>query len=173
VIEAYFKDGSNFGVNIEYIRETHPLGTIGALSIMDPIHTSPFIVTNGDLVTKIRFSDLLDFHINNSSAASMAIVSHELQNPYGVVKTSGLEIIGFEEKPIVRSFVNAGVYAFSPSALSVLNFNEHCDTPTLFERIRKLGLPTLAFPIHEDWKDIGLPDDLSEIILQTNGERPE
>jgi dTDP-glucose pyrophosphorylase len=173
VIESYFKDGSNFGVSIEYIREDNPLGTIGALSIIDSTPTLPFIVTNSDLVTKIKFSDLLDFHVSNSATASMAIVPHELQNPYGVVKTSGLDVIGFEEKPIVKSFVNAGVYAFSPGALSELNYGEHCDAPTLFDRIRIAGLRTLAFPVHEDWKDIGLPNELSEAILQTNKEFPK
>ena len=172
-IESYFQDGSNFGVSIEYIRETNPLGTIGALSILDSSPTLPFIVTNSDLVTKIKFSDLLDFHVNNLATASMAIVPHELQNPYGVVKTSGMEIIGFEEKPIIKSFVNAGVYALSPRALSELSHNEPCDAPTLFDRIRISGFKTLAFPIHEDWKDIGLPNELSEAILRNSNESPK
>ena len=72
----------------------------------------------------------------------------------------GVEIVGFEEKPISRSHINAGVYVLEPSALKVLEVDESCDMPNLFERLRVQFKRTVAFPMHEPWLDVGRPDDL-------------
>jgi dTDP-glucose pyrophosphorylase len=162
MIEEHFKDGSDFDVNIEYLRETKPLGTAGALSMLYPDPEAPFVVTNGDVVTDIRYGDLLDFHVRHDASATMAVLTHEWQHPYGVVQTSGVDIVGFEEKPIARTHINAGVYALSPSALSELSEGEHCDMPTLFERLQARSLRTVAYPMHEPWLDVGRPDDLEK-----------
>jgi dTDP-glucose pyrophosphorylase/CBS domain-containing protein len=168
VIEEYLGEGEKFGVNITYIRETSPLGTIGALSLLTPKPTMPLLLTNGDLVTHIKYLELLDFHNSNKACASMAITQYEWQHPFGVVRTEGVEILGFEEKPIVKNYINAGVYVLNPEALTQLDHNKYCDAPELFEKLRSLGYKTLAFPIHEDWRDIGLPNDLKEASLTLN-----
>ena len=90
----------------------------------------------------------------------MAVSVHEWQHPFGVVQTRGLEIIGFEEKPIARTHINAGIYALDPSVLNFLTAGDHCDMPTLFERLRADAHRTVAYPIHEPWLDVGRPDDL-------------
>jgi NDP-sugar pyrophosphorylase family protein len=90
----------------------------------------------------------------------MAVRVHEWQHPFGVVQTKGVEIVGFEEKPVARSHINAGVYALDPDALSVLNADSHCDMPTLFERLQAKAKRTVAYPMHEPWLDVGRPDDL-------------
>ena len=76
------------------------------------------------------------------------------------MQTQGVEIVGFEEKPIARSHINAGVYVLDPIALSFLTKNEHCDMPTLFERLQINKNFTVAYPMHEPWLDVGRPDDL-------------
>jgi len=159
-IREYFGDGSQFGLRIEYINEDSPLGTAGSLSLLDVIPTEPFIVTNGDIIADVGYLNLLDFHCRQRADATMAVSLHEWQNPYGVVQTKGLEIISFEEKPIVRNHINAGVYALSPIALKQLSPNQPCDMPTLFERMKKNSLCTLAYPMHEPWLDVGRPEDL-------------
>jgi CBS domain-containing protein len=106
VIEDYFSDGQKLGVNIKYLKEDIPLGTAGALSFLRGIEDD-IIVTNGDIVSDIKYSDLLDFHLRNRSFATMAVRIHEWQNPYGVVKLKGLNIIAFEEKPIHTEYINA------------------------------------------------------------------
>ena len=160
MIEDYFGNGEKFGVNIEYLRETSPLGTAGALSLLDPRPKSAFIVTNGDVVTDIRYGELLDFHYQNGATATMAVRTHEWQNPFGVVQTQGVEISRYEEKPISRSYINAGVYVLEPSSLGLLKKSEWYDMPTLFESIRSNGERVVAFPIHETWLDVGSPEDL-------------
>ncbi len=160
MIEAYFGNGEGLGVQIDYLREESPLGTAGALSLLEPLPDAPFIVTNGDVITDIRYGELIDFHIRYVAAATMAVRVHEWQHPFGVVQTQGVEIVGFEEKPIVRSHINAGVYALDPGALDVLTVGERCDMPTLFERLQSKKQYTVAYPMHEPWLDVGRPDDL-------------
>lgn len=161
MIEEYFGDGERLGVQIDYLREQDPLGTAGALGLLNPCPDAPFVVTNGDVITDIRYGELLDFHIRHDAAATMAVRLHEWQHPFGVVQTQGLEIIGFEEKPVARSHINAGVYALAPEALNVLSANAHCDMPTLFERLQAQTKRTVAYPMHEPWLDVGRPDDLA------------
>ena len=160
MIEDHFGDGARLGVNIEYLREEAPLGTAGALSLLASRPVEAFVVTNGDVVTDIRYGDLLDFHTRHSASATMAVRSHEWQHPFGVVQTRGVDIVGFEEKPIARSHINAGVYVLSPHALDELERDAICDMPTLFERLQARELKTVAYPMHEPWLDVGRPDDL-------------
>ena len=162
LVDEYFGDGSRFGVRIEYLRENSPLGTAGALSLLNPRHNEPFVVTNGDVVTDIRYGELLDFHIRHDASATMAVRTHEWQHPYGVVQTRGIDISGFEEKPIARSYINAGVYVLSAPVLEELEPNMPCDMPTLFEKLQSRSLRTVAYPMHESWLDVGCPDDLEK-----------
>lgn len=163
LIIDHFGDGSNLDISIQYIHESEPLGTAGALSLIEPLPSQPFIVTNGDIITDINFANLLHFHESNQSEATMAIKKYELQNPYGVVNTKGLEIISFEEKPIQISYVNAGIYALNPSSLKYLLVNEHCDMPDFFKKLSHEKHLITAYPIHEPWADVGRPIDLSEV----------
>ena len=160
VIEGYFKDGSSLGVKIQYLKEDTPLGTAGAISLINFPIQDPFVVTNGDVLTDIDYGDIIDFHFKNDAFATMAVRQHELQNPFGVVKTKGLEIVDIEEKPINISYINAGVYVFQPSVFKFLQKNQHCDMPDLFKTINKNNHKSLAYPIHKQWMDIGKPIDL-------------
>lgn len=160
MIEEYFGDGSRWEVKIDYLREQSPLGTAGAIGLLRPRPTMPFVVTNGDVLTDIRYSELLDFHLRHDAIATMAVRVHEWQHPFGVVQTRGVDIVGFEEKPIARTHINAGVYALSPDALDMLNDGEHCDMPKLFERAQTATRRTVAYPMHELWMDVGKPEDL-------------
>lgn len=161
MIEDYFGNGERFDVKIDYLREQSPLGTAGALGLLNPRPDIPFVVTNGDVITDIRYGELLDFHIRHDAAATMAVRVHEWQHTFGVVQTQGVEIVGFEEKPVARSHINAGVYALDPEALSLLSADAHCDMPTLFERLQAKAKRTVAYPMHEHWLDVGRPDDLN------------
>ena len=159
MIEEYFGNGDAFGVKIEYIREESPLGTAGALSLLDPLPNSAFVVTNGDVLTDIHYGELLDFHIQHNATATMAVRVHEWQNPFGVVQTQGVEITGYEEKPLSRTYINAGVYVLQPSVIGILTKSVPYDMPSLFGLIQENEMRTIAYPIHEPWVDIGRPND--------------
>lgn len=161
IIEEYFKNGEHLDVQIEYLRESTPLGTAGALGLLSSRPDLPFIVINGDVLSDIKYGDLLDFHERQCALGTMAVRVHEWQHPFGVVQTEGVKIVGFEEKPIVRTHINAGIYVLSPDALSVLEKNNPCDMPELFQRLQIDGGRTAAYPIHEPWLDVGRPEDLN------------
>lgn len=160
MIEDHFGDGSKFGVSVEYLREESPLGTAGSLSLLHGRPELPFIVTNGDVLTDIHYNELLDFHVRHHAAATMAVRQHEIQNQFGVVRTKGVEIEGFEEKPVYRSHINAGIYVLNPDVMSHLEYKRHCDMPALFERIKESAGRTIVYPMHEPWLDVGRPEDL-------------
>jgi dTDP-glucose pyrophosphorylase len=167
MIEDYFGIGEKFGVNISYIKEKSPLGTAGALGLLTPKPNSPFVVTNGDVITDISYGEMLDFHNRNEAEATMAVRLHEWQHPFGVVQTNGIEISGFEEKPISRSHINAGIYILSPNSLDMLGNSEPCDMPNLFERLQLINKRTLAYPMHEPWLDVGRPEDLKRAEINS------
>jgi len=160
VIEDYFGNGERFGIKIEYLREKIPLGTAGALTLLNPLPTSAFIVTNGDVLTDIRYGEVLDFHDINKGRATMAIKLQEWQNPYGVVKTEGLKIIGYEEKPVFQNYINAGVYVLEPSVIKLLRKNSKYDMPEVFTILQEMNEPVIAYPSHEQWTDLGRLEDL-------------
>ena len=162
VIESYFRDGAWLGVNIDYLREKSPLGTAGALSLLNPIPDEPFIVTNGDVITDVRYGELIDFHNRHEALATMAVRRYEWKNPFGEVHMQGVEIIGFEEKPITQSYINAGVYVLSPDVVAELPVDKAYDMPMLFELLHSKAKRIIAYPLHEAWLDVGRPDDLLE-----------
>ena len=159
-IESYFGDGSRWDVRIDYIREESPLGTAGAVALLHPRPDASFLVCNGDVLTDVRYSEMLEFHSHHRAMATMAVRLHEWRHPFGVVRTKGVDLIGFEEKPIARNHVNAGIYVLEPSAIDVVRAGEVCDMPTVFNRLRERHARIIVYPVHEPWLDIGHPDAL-------------
>lgn len=160
MIGDYFGDGSRWNVRIDYLHEEQPLGTAGALGLLASRPEHPLLVTNGDVLTDVRYGEILDFHERHTAVATMAVRSHEWQHPFGVVHTEGVDIVGFEEKPVIRSHVNAGIYVIEPRALDALDHGEYCDMPTLFARLQNTAERTIVYPMHEPWLDVGRPADL-------------
>jgi len=167
MIEEYFGDGSAFDVRIDYVREPSPLGTGGALTLIDPVPDRPFVVTNGDVLSDVRYGEMLAFHERHKAVATMGVRLHQWQHPFGVVRTAGLDIVEVEEKPVHRTNVNAGIYVFSPAAIGAMEKGKYCDMPSLFQRLQERGERAIAFPMHEQWLDVGRHDDL-EIARQNH-----
>jgi len=162
MIEDYFGSGDKWDVRIEYLREKTPLGTAGALGLLTNKPTDPVLVSNGDVLTDIRYGELVDYHNRHQATATMAVRLHQWQHPFGVVKTKGVEIIGFEEKPTFRTHVNAGVYVLDPKAFNFLSPDKHYDMPGLFEKLRQEGERVVVYPMHEPWLDVGRCEDYDQ-----------
>jgi len=160
MIKDYFGDGAKWGVEIRYVHEESPLGTAGALRLLDPRPDVPFLVSNGDVLADVRYSEVLDFHEQHGAAGTMAVRVHEWQHPFGVVRTNGVDIVSFEEKPVSRTHINAGIYALNPEVIDLIAPGEACDMPTLFTRLQ-LQARTIVYPMHEPWLDVGQADDLA------------
>jgi dTDP-glucose pyrophosphorylase len=162
MIEEYFKDGSNFGVNIEYVHEEQRMGTAGALSLMSRQITEPFFVMNGDLLTSINFNHMLDFHLAHDSMATMAVRQYDFQVPYGVVQVDGEKIKSIEEKPVQKFYVSAGLYILSPDTLPFIPEKQFYDMPTLFDKLISENKNVISFPVREYWLDIGKHSDFEQ-----------
>ena len=104
-IIKYFGDGKNFGVNIKYIKEKKPLGTAGSLSKIFPNKSNKIMVTNGDVISNINYSEFLNYHNKNNAAATMAVREIKSKHTFGVVASQGLKITNIEEKPITKTYV--------------------------------------------------------------------
>lgn len=159
VIQDYFQNGEAFGVTIEYVEENKRMGTAGALSLLKERPTEPFFVMNGDLLTQVNFDQLMQFHVEHKSTATMCVREYEYQLPYGVIETSGTELINIKEKPIYRSFINAGIYVLNPEVFNYIPIDQYYDMTTLFEKLIAQEQNTTVFPVHEYWLDIGQIDE--------------
>ena len=162
MIKDYFKDGSDLGVNIDYVEENMRLGTAGALSLLKEQPNEPFFVMNADLLTDVNFSNLLDFHCFGNANATMCVREYEYQIPYGVIEINNGLISSIVEKPTKKFFVNAGIYVLSPSVFGDIPMNEFFDMPTLFNILIEKQKKVLTFPIHEYWLDIGRMSDFEQ-----------
>lgn len=169
VIQDYFGDGSEFGVNIEYILEEQRMGTAGALSLLREKPTEPFFVMNGDLLTNVNFEHLHDFHLSNNSLGTMCVREYDFQVPYGVVNIDGSKILSIEEKPVHKFFVSAGIYMLSPDALEYIPANEFYDMPTLFDKFISEKKNAISFPLREYWLDIGRMSDFERANSEYHG----
>ena len=160
MIESYFGDGSKWGVKITYIRESEPLGTAGALGLLGSVPDCPVIVVNGDIITNVKFGDLLCYHSDNNATATMAVRQYEVLNPFGAVETDGINITGYQEKPISQSIINAGVYVLNSDVLKLIKPNQKYDMPEVFDLVLKKNWRAVAFLVHEQWVDVGTPKSL-------------
>jgi dTDP-glucose pyrophosphorylase len=158
-IANHFGDGRRWGASIRYVREPRRLGTAGALGLLDPAPTRPFLVVNGDVLTRVSYRQFLEFHERHRAAATVAVRGYEIQLPYAVVEVQDQRVTALVEKPVKAYLVNAGIYCLSPEVLALVPCGEPLDMPDLLERARQAGHTVVAFPVHEDWLDVGRPDD--------------
>lgn len=165
VIERHFGDGAKWGVEIGYLRENERLGTVGPLSLMPELPDEPVLVMNADILTRVNFSQLLDYHRSNRAVATVCVREHRHTVPYGVVSMNGDSLlVGIEEKPVHRSMVSAGIYVIEPQVLRALPRGGYCDMPTFLQGLIAGGQRVIGFPIHEFWLDIGRLEDLERAV---------
>ena len=160
MIKNYFGDGAKWDVNIHYIHEESPLGTGGALGLLpDELPDTPIIMMNGDLLTKVDFEHLLNFHQQQDAICTMCGTEYEFQVPYGVIECDGERVTSMVEKPLQKYFINAGIYVVEPALIKQTAKNQRIDMPSLLEQQMAKGENVAIFPIHEYWLDIGKMND--------------
>lgn len=159
-IRDYFGDGRKWGAEIAYLQEGEKRGTAGCLSLLPEIPDKPIFVMNGDLLTKVNFKSLLDYHNDNSSLATMCVREYSMEVPFGVVEIEDSRIVGLEEKPVSSFFINAGIYMLDPECLKMVPQSGSFDMTALFARLIEAKERVNSFPIHEYWMDIGRLADL-------------
>ena len=162
LLHAFFKDGSQWGLNITYSYENVPLGTAGPLALVDGLDGT-FLVTNSDVLTTLSIQDLLRFHREQGGAATIAIQNKRVRIDLGVVKwEENYRVNGYVEKPIYEYMVSMGVYVFEPLVLQYIPPNQYLDFPDLILKLLASGEKVIGFPYEGYWKDLGRPDDYEE-----------
>jgi len=157
-IEDHFGDGSEFGVDIEYVSEERPLGTAGAVGLVD-FGSEPMLVINGDILTRVDLQAMFRYHRKHQADMTLGVRQYDFKVPYGVVDCEGPQVRGINEKPEFAFLVNAGIYLLEPSVRQFIPPDEQFDMTDLMDALIAEGRKVVSFPIVEYWLDIGRIDD--------------
>lgn len=160
VIEDHFGDGSTLGAVIEYLRETEPLGTAGALGLLPGTPAEPLLLLNGDLVTSVDVDAMLGFHGAGRFAATIGTRRYVHTVPFGCLDRDGDRVTGIEEKPTVQREVNTGIYVLEPWVAGLVTPGRHATMPEILAAVLERGGPVGAFEIEDDWVDVGQREQL-------------
>jgi dTDP-glucose pyrophosphorylase len=157
-ITEHFGDGHDFGVDLNYVNENSPLGTAGALGLMEAPN-EPLLVINGDILTQVDFRAMLVYHQEHKAVATVAVRKYDLNVPYGVVESDGALVQGLVEKPLLKFFVNAGIYLLEPIVHNYIPKDQRFDMPELIQRLLDEKQTVASFPVFEYWLDVGQHTD--------------
>lgn len=160
MITNYFGDGKKFGVAIKYLTEDKPLGTTGGLGMLKDELKDTFIVINGDTLTTLNYSALLDYHRENKAEATITLKKREVNIDFGIVEVdAGSNVKGYTEKPTIEHLVSIGVNAFEPGVLNYVEKSKYLDFPDLVKALVADGRPVKGYLFDGYWLDIGRRDD--------------
>jgi NDP-sugar pyrophosphorylase family protein len=165
LMRAYFQDGAQFGVNICYSFEDHPLGTAGPLGLIDGLDET-FLVCNGDVLTTLDITEFFAFHKRNQGVATIASHQRQVHIDLGVIEiNSDHSIIGYTEKPTLNYLVSMGIYIFEPEVLQYIPKEQSLDFPDLIEILIAQKKKVVAYPFDGYWEDLGRADDYERANL--------
>lgn len=160
-IKEHFDDGRDFGVEIDYVDEDRPLGTAGALGLMEA-PDQPLLVMNGDILTRVDFQAMLSYHREHKADLTVGVRQYDLEVPYGVVECEGSQVRQLREKPRYSFLVNAGIYLLEPSVHRYIPNGQRFDMTDLIEKLLEDEGTVVSFPVVEYWLDIGEPVDYEQ-----------
>jgi NDP-mannose synthase len=159
LIQAYFKQGQDWGVHLTYAYETTPLGTAGPIARL-PRENHPILVLNGDLLTTLNFEQLVHFHHEKQAVATIGTKRRTETVQFGVIETApNGQITRYKEKPNLDYLVSMGIYVFSPEVRDCIPPLDKFDFPDLVQRLIEDKKRVLAYESNAYWLDIGRPDD--------------
>jgi NDP-mannose synthase len=175
LIEAFFRDGHEYGVPVDYHREHTPLGTAGAIASIEDLDSEPFLVMNGDVLTDLDYTALMHQHLETEAAATIATITRDIQVSLGVLHFGDTHqpdrLTSYEEKPHFEFEASMGVYAFSPRVLAYMRPDERLDFPDLIRRLLSAGEVVRAYRSDCYWLDIGRHDDYEQALEEFEGMR--
>jgi NDP-sugar pyrophosphorylase family protein len=162
LLQAYFQDGSKWGVKIDYSYETEPLGTAGPLSLIPGLDDT-FIVMNADVLTDLNFQELVEYHKSHDAIATVSAYERQVTIDLGVIiKDGDCRIKDYVEKPTINHLVSMGVYVFEPQVLGFIKGNRYLDFPDLVKQLLQAGQVINYYPFDGYWLDIGRHDDYAK-----------
>lgn len=162
LLQAYFGDGSRWGVNIDYSLETKPLGTAGPLALVERL-SDPFLVMNGDLLSSIDYREMLDRHRASGAIATIASYPKEVKIQLGVLETDGERLLNYVEKPVMRYRVSMGIYVLDRAVLDYVPRGERLDLPDLVKLLIGDRRAINLYGFDGYWRDIGTIDEYTAV----------
>lgn len=164
LLNAFFQDGQRFGTPIRYSYEDKPLGTAGPLKRIKGL-TKTFLVMNGDVLTDLDFTDLIQYHRESKSMVTIAMYCRQIKIDLGVIQLDGgNQVTGYIEKPNYEFNVSMGVYVFEREALEFIPDDEYFDFPSLILKLLENGEKVAGYPFNGYWQDLGRPDDYEQAV---------
>ena len=166
LIQAYFGDGSRWGIELDYFVEETSLGTAGALGpIADGADT--YLVMNGDVLTTLPFAKAVEHHSLAENAATVAVCSRTVDVALGIVETDDANrIMAYREKPVLTYSASMGVYVLGARAVARIGDKQHMDMPDLLNELINDGERVGAFRFDGYWRDIGNHDDYERVCAE-------
>jgi NDP-sugar pyrophosphorylase family protein len=162
LLEAFFKDGSRFGMHIRYSIEDSPLGTAGPLALVGDL-TETFLVCNGDVLTTLDIREVLKFHKAQGGIATVAMHQRQVKVNLGVIQLGDRnEIMGYLEKPSLDYLVSMGIYMFEPEILKYIEPNQYLDFPDLILKVLAAKEKVYGYLFDGYWQDLGNPEDYQQ-----------
>lgn len=162
IVQAYFNDGKQLGLDLSYAYETKPLGTAGPLSRM-PRFDRSILVLNGDLLTDIDFGQIVRFHYEKEATATLGMTLRTECVDFGVIEAeSDHRIVNFQEKPKMDYMVSMGIYVFTPRVIDFIPKSTRFDFPDLLQRLLDNGSKVVGYQSEAYWMDVGRPADYEQ-----------
>lgn len=162
-LEQYFGDGTQKGIQIKYVRETKPLGTIGSVLLVKDFGHEDIIVMNSDLLTNIDFNDFFKTYQEAKADMIVATTSYHVDVPYAVLEVNESNSVkSLKEKPRYTYYSNAGIYILKKELLSMIPKNQFFDITDLMDRVIEMDLKLVTYPINGYWLDIGKHEDFKK-----------
>lgn len=159
----YFGDGANRNLNIRYVRENKPLGTIGSILLVEDFEHEDILVMNSDLLTNIDYADFFKTYKDSEADMAVAATSYQVDIPYGVLEVNESNIVkSLKEKPRYTYFSNAGIYIIKKDLLRMIPEDQFFDITDLINRIIEMNLKLITYPINGYWLDIGKHEDFKK-----------
>ncbi|MBI5056332.1 MAG: NTP transferase domain-containing protein [Nitrospirae bacterium] len=169
IIQAYFGNGERFGVEIKYFIETEPLGTVGCLALIKNLEEE-FIVTNGDVLTDLRFTDLIGNHKKSGKRVTICSYKKEVPISLGVLELHGSDVRDYIEKPTYSFYVSMGIYVINRGIVGNIPQKQYFDFPTLIKKLISLKEPINVYKFGGEWYDIGREEDYKQVLEKMAGE---
>lgn len=168
-VESYLGDGSQYGVRLKFSLEEEQLGTVGPLSLLEEELNEPFLLMNGDILTKANFKEIYDFSLEFEDS-NLTVVTKEIITPFrfGSVETEGDYLINVAEKPELHINILAGIYIMKPSIFTHIPRGKRYDMNILIEKLLKAGEKVTVYQLKEYWLDIGRYDDYEKAQKDIN-----
>jgi NDP-sugar pyrophosphorylase family protein len=160
LIRSYCGDGGRWGVDIEYVVENEPLGTIGPLNALrDRLHDA-FFVANSDVYTDVRLDDVVAFNALRPAPLTVVAKRQTIDISYGVLEHEAGRATGFHEKPSQQYLVSTGIYLMAPSIFEHIPAEGAFGFDQLMRAMLADGTPVNVYEHMGSWIDIGRIDDL-------------